>query len=122
MKKWEELNDELKNINPALKQDFKEMEILVEIVSAIIKKRSELGLSQRELAKMCNLPQSSIARIESCHVIPKVETLLKIMAPLGLKLVAVSMWIGLPTDLMCIFCTEAIKAIDLNHSMRVLTL
>lgn len=90
MKKWEKLIDELKDINPALKQDFKEMEILAEIVSAIIKKRNELGLSQRELAKTCNLPQSSIARIESCHVIPKVETLLKIMAPLGLKLVAVS--------------------------------
>ena len=43
-------------------------------------------ISQRDLAKMCKLPQSSIARIESHKTIPKLDTLIKIMQPLGLTL------------------------------------
>jgi len=32
------------------------------------------------------LPQSSVARIESFKTTPKIDTLLKLMQPLGLKL------------------------------------
>ena len=62
--------------------------ILANIISSIIEKRNELGISQRELADICGLPHSSVARIESCAVKPKVETLIKIMKPLGLTLIA----------------------------------
>ena len=48
-------------------------------------------LTTRELAKICGLPQSSVARIESCSVKPNVETLIKIMKPLGLTLSVVSL-------------------------------
>lgn len=41
-----------------------------------------------QLIKMGGLPHSSIARIESWAVKPKVETLIKIVKPLGLTLVA----------------------------------
>ena len=67
------------------------MQVLASIVSTIIEKRNELGYSQRELAKICGLPQSSVARIESCSVKPNVETLIKIMKPLGLTLSVVSL-------------------------------
>ena len=66
------------------------METLAAIVSAIIERRNELGYSQRDLAEICGLPHSSVARIEACTVKPKVETLIKIMIPLGLKLSAVA--------------------------------
>ena len=36
---------------------------------------------------MCGIPQSSVARIESFQTTPNLDTLLKIMQPLGLKLV-----------------------------------
>lgn len=39
-----------------------------------------------DLADMCVIPQSSVARIETFKTIPKIDTLLKIMQPLGLKL------------------------------------
>lgn len=55
-------------------------------VGAIIEKRTGLGISQRDLADMCGIPQSSVARIETFKTIPKIDTLLKIMQPLGLKL------------------------------------
>ena len=90
MRTWEDYKKDAKEINPTIKQDIEEMEVLAAIVSAIIERRNELGLSQRELAEICGLPHSSIARIESCTVKPKVETLIKIMKPLGLTLSAVS--------------------------------
>ena len=34
-----------------------------DIVDMIVDRRKELGLSQRELAQRCNMPQSTIARI-----------------------------------------------------------
>ena len=86
MRTWEDYKKEIKNIDSDIKKDIEEMEILASIVSAIIEKRKKLGITQRELAKICGLPHSSVARIESCSVKPNVETLIKIMLPLGLTL------------------------------------
>lgn len=52
----------------------------------MIEQRNALGLSQRDLADMCGIPQSSVARIESMTTTPNLATLLKIMRPLGLTL------------------------------------
>ena len=90
MRTWEDYKTEAKELDSSIKQDIEEMEVLAGIVSTIIEKRNELGMTQRELAKICGLPQSSVARIESCTVKPKVETLIKIMIPLGLTLSAVA--------------------------------
>ena len=86
MKTWEDYKKEAKSLNPNIKQDIEEIEILASIVSTIIERRNELGITQRALADICGLPHSSVARIESCVVKPKVDTLLKIMIPLGLTL------------------------------------
>lgn len=86
MRTWEDYKKDAITTNPNIKKDIEEMEILASIVSAIIEKRKKLGITQRELAKICGLPHSSIARIESCSVKPNVETLIKIMLPLGLTL------------------------------------
>lgn len=87
MRTWEDFKKNVKNNNSTIKEDIEEMEALANIISEIIKKRNELGISQRELAEICGLPHSSVARIESCVVKPKVDTLLKILKPLGLTLV-----------------------------------
>ncbi len=86
MRTWEDFKKEAKAGDEAAKQDIEEMETLAYIITAIISRRNELGYSQRELASVCGLPHSSIARIESCAVKPNVETLLKVMRPLGLTL------------------------------------
>ena len=90
MRTWEDFKKNAKNIDSSIKEDIEEMETLATIISEIIKKRNELGISQRELAEICGLPHSSVARIEACIVRPKVDTLLKIMKPLGLTLVTTS--------------------------------
>ena len=86
MRTWEDFKRNAKNESLATKQDIEEMETLALIVSAIIERRRELGYSQRELADICGIPHSSVARIESCSVRPNVETIIKIMKPLGLTL------------------------------------
>ena len=86
MRTWEDFKKEAKKSSEDVKKDIEEMEALANIICAIIDRRTELGFSQRELASICGLPQSSVARIEACSVKPNVETLLKIMKPLGLTL------------------------------------
>ena len=91
MRTWEDFKKDAKEIDSIVKTDIEEMETLATIVSKIIERRNELGYSQRDLAKLCGLPHSSVARIETYTVMPKVDTLIKIMIPLGLKLSAVSL-------------------------------
>ncbi len=86
MKTWNEYKDYAKKSNPESNKDISEMEQQATIVSAIIKQRKDLGISQRELAALCNIPQSSVARIESFQTTPNLSTLLKIMRSLGLEL------------------------------------
>ena len=63
-----------------------EAEAEAKIISAIIKQRNALGLSQRDLASLCDIPQSSVARIESNKTTPKLSTIIKICNQLGLSL------------------------------------
>ena len=91
MRTWEDFKKNAKKLNETTKQDIEDMESLAAIISTIIEKRNELGYSQRELAQICGLPQSSIARIESCIVKPNIETIIKIMRPLGLTLSVVDL-------------------------------
>ena len=88
MRRWEDFINEAKQNSEITKNDLEEIEMLATIINAIINRRMELGISQRDLAEKCGLPQSSIARIEDCIVQPKIGTLIKIMIPLGLELTA----------------------------------
>ncbi|MDR1017480.1 MAG: helix-turn-helix transcriptional regulator [Lachnospiraceae bacterium] len=84
---WNEYKEELKNANPRTKADIEEMEQLAMIVTAIIDQREALGLTQRDVAKVCHMAQSSVARIESGKSIPNLTTLLNILYNLNLKIV-----------------------------------
>lgn len=86
MRTWEDYKNHVKGIDELSKKEIEEIEALASIVSAIINKRNEMGLSQRDLAELCGIPQSSVARIETFKTTPNVETLIKLLQPLGLKL------------------------------------
>ncbi len=86
MRTWKDFKRDAKEISTIAKEDIEEMEELASIVNSIIDRRIELGLSQRELAELCGLPHSSIARIEACTVKPNIETIIRIMRQLGLTL------------------------------------
>lgn len=86
MKNWDEYKAHAKSKNNIAKQDIEETEALSSIVSALIQKRTAMGISQRELASICGVPQSSVARIESFATTPRLDTLIRLMQPLGLHL------------------------------------
>ena len=86
MKTWNDYKDYVKGIDKESGQNIEETENLAGIIAALIEQRNALGMSQRELAAVCGIPQSSVARIESFKTTPNLDTLLKIMQPLGLKI------------------------------------
>lgn len=86
MKTWNDYKVHIKSISIKTQRDIEEIEEQAAIISAVIQQRHALGVSQRELANLCGIPQSSVARIESLKTTPNLDTLLKIMRPLGLKL------------------------------------
>ena len=86
MKAWDDYKEYVKSIDTEAKKDIEEAENLAEIVGAMIRQRNAMGISQRELATMCNMPQSSVARIESLKTTPNLDTILKLFEPLGLAL------------------------------------
>ena len=87
MKTWNSYKEYVKSIDYEIGKDIQEMDEVATIVSIMIKQRNHLGLSQRELAHLCGIPQSSVARIESHKITPNLDTLLRILNPLGLKLI-----------------------------------
>ena len=64
MKTWNDYKKHVNAVDPEISKDLKKTEEIATIVSAMIKQRNSLGLSQRDLASMCGLPQSSVARID----------------------------------------------------------
>jgi ribosome-binding protein aMBF1 (putative translation factor) len=83
---WDEYKEQVKETDPLGKEILEEAEAEAAIISAIIRQRSDLGLSQRDLAELCDMPQSSIARIEASKTTPRLDTLIKLLSQLGLTL------------------------------------
>ena len=86
MSTWNEYKEYVKAVDPDAGRDIDEADEVASIVTAMVQQRNALGLSQRDLAEMCGMPQSSVARIESYKTTPNLDTLLKIFQQLGLKL------------------------------------
>ena len=86
MKTWNDFKEYTSSLSPELKADVEEVTELAAFVTLIIQRRNELGLSQRDLAARSGLPQSTIARFETMQTTPSIETVLKLVKPLGLQL------------------------------------
>ena len=89
MKTWENYKEHVKHLDPNGTREIIDIEEQARIIGTIIEQRNTLKLSQRDLADICGIPQSSVARIESFQTTPNLGTLLKICRALGLKLAVV---------------------------------
>ena len=87
MSNWKEVRNELK-LTP-------EEEIIIELEKDLLRTmvsiREKNGLSQAELADKCNVKQPMIARVEKAVHSPQINSLLKILVPMGYKLEIVPM-------------------------------
>ena len=76
------------NINLTNEEEeyFELQEQISDLLVAIIGRRIDLKISQRELAQKCGIKQPMIARIERMDATPRIDTLIKICNSLGLKI------------------------------------
>ena len=64
-------------------EEIAESNLRVSLVSEIIRARHEQGLSQKKLEELSGVKQPIIARMEKGSTSPNLNTILKILAPLG---------------------------------------
>ncbi|MBE1557217.1 helix-turn-helix domain-containing protein [Sporosarcina limicola] len=57
----------------------------IEIVAQLVKRRTQLGLTQQQLADKSGLKQAAIARLETENAVPRLDTLEKVSRALGLR-------------------------------------
>lgn len=81
---WEEVRAEL--FTP---EEIAESDLRVALMGELIKARQEKGLSQRELGELCGVKQPVIARMERGATSPQIDTVMKLLLPLGLTLAVV---------------------------------
>jgi len=58
----------------------------ISLIGKIIEARKQKGLSQRGLAEISGIKQPAIARLESLKSTPQIDTLFKMLYPLGYTL------------------------------------
>ena len=81
-KTWEEVEKELN----FTEEENAIMEAELEIVEATIEARKQANITQQGLSKKTGLKQSAISRIEKGVHSPSLETLIKILYPMGYTL------------------------------------
>ena len=64
-------------------------DLRVAIIGELIKVRNDQGISQKKLEELSGVKQQVIARIETGSVNAQIETILKLLAPLGKTLAIV---------------------------------
>lgn len=75
---WADVRKEL--LTP---EEIAESDLRVALIGELIKARKERGLSQRELEVLSGVKQPVIARMENGSTVPNLNTILKVLAPLG---------------------------------------
>ncbi len=76
----------LEDENRVSPEERRKIDFEVELIGKMIEAREKKGYSQRELAELSGVKQPAIARMESLKSTPQIDTLLKILAPLGYTL------------------------------------
>ncbi len=76
--KWEDVQKEL-----FTQEEIVESKLRVQLMGELIKARQEQGISQKKLEELSGVKQPVIARMEKGSTNPQIDTLLKVLAPLG---------------------------------------
>lgn len=75
---WDEVQKELFS-----SEEIAESNLRVQLIGELIKARQEQGISQKKLEELSGVKQPIIARMEKGYTSPQIDTLLKVLAPLG---------------------------------------
>lgn len=86
MKDWKTFKKELLR-DKKVANEYKKLEPRYELISQLIEKRINKGITQAQLAQKIGTKQSAIARLESGNINPSVSLLEKISQALGIRLI-----------------------------------
>lgn len=81
---WEELEQRL-----FTSEEIAASNLRVALIGELIKARQEKGISQKKLEELSGVKQPVIARMEKGSTSPQIDTVLKVLAPLGKTLAVV---------------------------------
>ena len=70
-------------------EEIAENDLRVALIGEMIKARQQQGLSQKKLEELSGVKQPIIARMEKGTTVPQLDTVLKILVPLGKTLAVV---------------------------------
>ncbi|MDR0469405.1 MAG: helix-turn-helix transcriptional regulator [Peptococcaceae bacterium] len=84
MRTWREVRPELYTA-----EEIRESNLRVSIIGELIKARQEKNISQRELEQLSGVKQPIISRMEAGETSPQLDTVLRVLAPLGKTLAVV---------------------------------
>jgi len=86
MKKYQTFDEMFNDDEMVSPEDREQINLEVALIGKMVEAREARGLSQRELAEISGVKQPAIARIESMKSTPQLDTLLKVLVPLGYTL------------------------------------
>ena len=86
MNKVKTFSDYMNDDSRVSAAEREQIQFEIELIGKVIEARKEKGLSQRDLAVLSGVKQPAIARLESMQATPKIDTLIKILNPLGYTL------------------------------------
>ena len=70
-------------------EEISESDLRVALIGELTRARQERGLSQKKLEELSGVKQPVIARMEKGQTSPQLDTILKVLAPLGKTLAIV---------------------------------
>jgi ribosome-binding protein aMBF1 (putative translation factor) len=86
VKNYKTFNEMFEDDDFVTPEEREQINFEVGLIGKMIEARETKGLSQRELAKISGVKQPAIARMESMKAMPQIDTLLKVLVPLGYTL------------------------------------
>lgn len=84
---WKNLRNEL----TITKEDEQMIELEKELIMTLVRIREEKGLTQAQMAEICGVSQPTIARMERSTHSPQLDSLFKVLVPLGYTLQIVAL-------------------------------
>jgi len=82
---WRDFRDTLK-LSP---EEEEMINLEKSLITAVVNAREESGLTQKQLSELCGVKQPVIARLESAAHSPQINSIIRILKPLGYKLAVV---------------------------------
>ena len=84
--KFKDFYNDDANVSP---EERAKIEFEVELIGKLIAAREAIGLTQQQLAEAAGIKQSAVARMETLKASPQIDTLFKVLTPMGFKLTIV---------------------------------